>query len=152
MPKGELYSSQVKPHLKQISMWKADGVPEKTMCERLNISVSVWEKYKKIHPELKEALKKGQKTCVEMLRGALIKRALGYDAQIVKTITGVNPNTGKEETRTESYNKHIPPDVTAINLALKNFDKENWAQDPQMLDLKRQELELKKQALDKEDW
>ena len=38
----------------------------------------------------------------------------------------------------------VLPDVAAINLCLKNYDKENWSENPQNLELKKQELELKK--------
>ena len=44
------------------------------------------------------------------------------------------------------------PDVAAINLALKNYDKDEWSNDPALLDLKKQELELKKQLAEANNW
>ena len=35
--------------------------------------------------------------------------------------------------------------LAALNLALKNYDKENWANDPQLLELKREELRIQKE-------
>jgi hypothetical protein len=46
----------------------------------------------------------------------------------------------------------VPPDVAAINLALKNFDRENWANDPQALELHKRELRLKEKQIKNNDW
>ena len=54
--------------------------------------------------------------------------------------------------KTEIMNKHALPDVAALNLALKNYDKEDWANDPQGLELKKKELELKKRLIDEKEW
>ena len=52
----------------------------------------------------------------------------------------------------EDTTKTAHPDVAALNLCLKNYDKDNWANDPQMLKLKEKELELRKEACDKDNW
>ena len=46
----------------------------------------------------------------------------------------------------------MAPDVAAINLALKNYDKGNWWNDPAAYDLKREELELKKKQIEEGQW
>jgi hypothetical protein len=52
--------------------------------------------------------------------------------------------TGHETQYTEIVTKEIDGDIAAINLLLKNLDKENWSNDPANLELRRQELELRK--------
>jgi hypothetical protein len=42
--------------------------------------------------------------------------------------------------------------VAAINLLLKNYDRQNWENDPQALDLRREELELHKKQLELKEW
>ena len=54
--------------------------------------------------------------------------------------------------KTEVNYKHMSPDVAAINLLLKNYDKENWANDPQMLDLKKEQWAFEKEMREKNDW
>ena len=54
--------------------------------------------------------------------------------------------------KTEVAHKEMSPDVAALNLALKNYDKENWANDPQMLDIRKEELNLKKKQIEQNEW
>ena len=42
--------------------------------------------------------------------------------------------------------------LPAINLALKNYDPENWANDPQMLQIRKKELELRKRQVEANEW
>ena len=48
--------------------------------------------------------------------------------------------------------KHASPDVAAINLELKNYDPENWANDPQMLQIRKKELELRERQVEANEW
>ena len=48
-------------------------------------------------------------------------------------------------TVTETITKVALPDVAALNLCLKNYDPDNWANDPQMLKIKKEELKIKKE-------
>ena len=47
--------------------------------------------------------------------------------------------------------KQMPPDVAALNLALKNYDKDNWANDPQMLEIRKRELKIMEHKAEN-DW
>ena len=81
------------------------------------------------------------------LYSALIKRAKGFKYTETKKIY-----EGDELVRKEVTEKYAQPDVAALNLALKNFDAENWANDPQIMELRRKELELRQQAVKNNDW
>jgi hypothetical protein len=77
----------------------------------------------------------------------LIKKAKGFNYEEKKII--------KEHgviVREETYIKASTPDVAALNLLLKNYDSENWSNDPQVMKLKQEELELKKLKLEMEEW
>ena len=54
--------------------------------------------------------------------------------------------------RIEETTKTAEPDTNAINLFLKNYDKANWANDPQMLEIKKRELELKEKEFENNNW
>ena len=107
------------------------------------ISVSTWCEYKNKYPELKEAVKRGREQLVAQLKSTLIEKAKGFHYEETKTIV-----EGGVITKKEIYEKTALPDVAAINLLLKNYDRDNWANDPQALSLKREELELHKKQLD----
>lgn len=138
------YTTKVKPHLKEIEQMVAN-MTQKQMCDELGISVQSFCKYKKEYKELQKALDQGKKQLVIELKECLIKKAKGYTA--VESKKKYEYGKLVEEVVTE---KHYPADIGAINLLLKNLDKDNWANDPQNLAIRREELELKREIAGKE--
>ena len=145
-----VYDTKIKPRFDDILKWLRNGATEKQVYENLGISQEAFYKYKREKTEFTELLKKGQESLVEQLRGALIKKALGFEYKESKRITKYED--GNEIIQTEEYTKQSLPDVAAANLLLKNYDKENWSNDPRSDDFKREELEMKKKIFDKENW
>ena len=140
------YVELVEPYLPEIKKM-ALTMTEQQIAKTLGVSYSAFRKYKGLYPELQAALKKGRRQLVMELYSALIKRAKGYECTERKTYYKNGEVVAEEITK-----KFMPPDVAAINLALKNFDPENWANDPQALDLRRKELELREKAMEKDEW
>lgn len=134
----------ISKNLKNIKKWASDGATEKQIANCLGLSVSSFQKYKSQMPELKETIDKGRVQLVVDLKGALVKKAKGFEYEEKKQYIKKDIETGKNTQYTEITKKHALPDVAALNLALKNYDKE-WKNDPDMYDLKKQELELRKQ-------
>ena len=164
------WETDIKPNLPLIQEM-AQTMTEKQIADALGVSYTgTWSLCKKQHPELMEVLKEGRQNLVADLRGALIKKAKGYEYTETKETTervkwpdeiyaallsaGFTPQQIGEArlVKTEVAQKKMAPDVAAINLALKNYDKENWANDPQSLELKKKELELKEKAMENNDW
>ena len=145
------YDTIIKPRFDDVLKWLRNGATEKQVIKNLGINSDTFYKYKKEMPEFSELLKKGKESLVEQLRGALIKKALGFEYKESKRI--INFEDGNEIiVHTEEYTKQALPDVAAANLLLKNYDKENWSNDPRSDELKREEFELKKKLFDKENW
>ena len=144
------YETVIKPRFDDILKWLRSGATEEQICKNLGISQQTFYKYKQENTEFSEFLIKGRQNLVEQLRGALIKKALGFDYNESKVITKVVD--GQEQTTTEITTKASLPDVAALNLCLKNYDPENWANDPQALKLKEKELELKQKIAQKDIW
>lgn len=163
------YETHVKPRLPEI-MEMCRTMTETQIAESLGIGASTFQYYKTEFPELVECLKKGRQVLVSELRSALIKKAKGYDYTETKVVTedvkwpkeiydalldaGF---TAKEIelariVRTEVYKKQAAPDVAALNLALKNYDKNNWNNDPAGYELKKRELELKEKQIEANAW
>lgn len=146
------YEKLVKPRLFEILEWRRIGWTEEEIAKELGLSRRTLTQYKHLYPEFLRALKSETEELVKELRGALVRRAKGYQYIETKKIYERNEDGQLVHTRTEETTKSQPADVAALNLALKNFDRENWSNDPQLLALKREELELKKKQIEKDDW
>lgn len=147
-----VYDLKIKPRFNDITKWIKNGASEKQVAAALGIAESSWFKYKAENKEFSEFLKNIDRTEVILeLRSALIKKALGFKYEESKKYKKTDED-GKTYTQVEISEKYSPPDVAAINLALKNYDSENWSNDPAMLQIKKDELQLKKIQAEKENW
>jgi hypothetical protein len=140
------YYTHVEPYLDKIKEM-TQNMTEKQIAQTLGVAYSSFRTYKKEHPALVDALKKGRAELVMELKSTLIQKARGFNYEEKKQVIehGV-------VVREEIYTKAATPDVAALNLLLKNYDKENWANDPQALELRKQELELQKLKLEDANW
>lgn len=145
------YETHIKPRFSDILNWLKNGATERQIAENLGVSYSTLNKYKAENNEFAEFIKNGRKTLVMQLRGALVKRAMGFEYTEKKKYTKRDPD-GQVFQYVEETTKTALPDVAALNLCLKNYDPEEWANDPQALKLKREELELRREIADKNDW
>ena len=148
MPRGRAnkYETHVKPYLEEIQEW-CRTMTEKQMAKKLGVAYSSWCQYKNDYSELSEAIKKGRKNLVDELKSTLIERAKGFQYTEKKVIKQYG-----EVVREEIYTKSALPDVASINLLLKNYDSENWSNDPQVLELRKKELELRKRQIENSEW
>ena len=146
MGRKNKYWTHVKPHLKEITEYKRT-MTEAQICKKLGVGRSAFNKYKTEHAELREALHAGEVELVSDLKGALIKKALGFELkEKVVTISEENGLT------TKTTYKEIPPDLGSIHLLLKNLDP-TWRNDDETtLQMKREELEIKKKRAEEADW
>ena len=140
------YETHVKPYLEDIKKW-CQTMTEKQIARKLGIAYSSWCLYKNDYSELSETIKKGRQSLVVELKSTLIERAKGFQYTEKKVI-----KEGGEVVREEIYTKSSLPDVAALNLLLKNYDRENWANDPQTLELKKKELELRERQIENNEW
>jgi hypothetical protein len=146
------YETKIKPRFDEIREWLINGANNENIAYNLGINMVTFYKYVKEKNEFNELLKNGRIAIVAQLRSALIKKAMGFEYSETKIIEREDPDTGEKVKTVETYNKKALPDVAALNLALKNYDPDNWSNDPQGDKIKREELELKKQKLEKDDW
>lgn len=140
------YYTHIKPHLKYIPDMLQD-MTEEQVSKKLGVAYSSWNKYKLEFPELMEVIKKGNTSLVGELKSVLKRRAKGFQYEERKII--------KEHgvvVREETYVKSALPDVASINLLLKNYDKDNWSNDPQILEVRKKELELREKQIKANSW
>lgn len=141
MGRKSKYDTDIKPYLQQIKEWKKNGATEQQIAKQLGVAMSTFCALKNKYPEFSEALRKSQTEFVADLKGELARLAFKHVLKTKKVYK--KQENGVEVSYTEITEKDVDGSITAINLLLKNNDKE-WADDPKNLELKRQELELKK--------
>lgn len=142
MGRPNKYDSHIKPHLKQIAEWKKNGATDQQVCEQLGVSPSVFYAAKSKYSEFSEILKNSRENFIADLRGELARLAFKHTLDTVKVYS--KTEDGKTVTYKEKTSKEVDGDIAAIHLLLKNLDRDNWADNPQGLEIKKQELELKK--------
>lgn len=146
----------IKNRIPEIMQWRRqDGLTEKDVAAKLGIHVTTLINYKEKYPEFREAMHLAKQAIISDTFAALLKRAKGYDYEEKKVYTRQEETADgpKQVTYTEITKKHEPPNVAACSLLLKNLDREHdWSDNPTMLAVKRQELELKKTIAENSDW
>lgn len=138
-----IYDTEIKPHLEEIKEAAKKGATVAEIAAALGIAESTLYKYKAEKTELSAAFTCGRANIVIEIRGALLKKALGYEYQEKKQYIKKDED-GESVTYTEITTKHQAPSETAGAMLLRNYD-ENWLdKDSVTTQLKQQELELKK--------
>lgn len=101
--------------------WAREGLLDGQIAKNMGISEATYYLYKKNHPEIKEALRKGKEVVDFEVENALYKRAIGYTIRITE-----------QKIDKEGYvhdcerDLHIPGDVTAQIFWLKNRKRMQW--------------------------
>lgn len=145
----DYYTERIQPRLKEIEHWYSLGLTEGQICINLNISRTTFYKYKKDEKDFQEAVKRGVTPLVVEVRSALAKSALGFTYTEKKTYMKNEPSADgiiKKVQYQEITERYSPPNVASCNLLLKNLDKDNWANDPQSLEMRKMELKHKQQV------
>ena len=138
-----VYDTHIQPRLDEIREWRKVGATVENMCDALGVKKSTFFKYLKERAEFADAYKKGTFELVMDLRGELARLAFKHKLETKKQYIKQDEETGNRTQYTEITTKEVDGDIAAINLLLKNLDND-WANDPQNLKLRQQELELRK--------
>ena len=141
------YDTVIAPHLEEIAEAVKNGATVAEIAKALGIAESTLYKYKEEKAELSAAFTGGRASIIIEIRGALLKKALGYEYQEKKQYIKKDDN-GESVTYTEITTKHQPPSETAGAMLLRNYD-ENWIdKERTTTQLKQQEMELRRAIAD----
>ena len=107
--------------LKKLEGWARDGLTDEQIAHNIGIARKTLIEWKQRFGDIGDALKKGKEVVDIEVENALLKRALGYDYEEVKTETenGV-------VTKVTTITKQVVPDVTAQIFWLKNRRPDRW--------------------------
>lgn len=127
---------------------KKKGCSDIQIIKHIGISPATFYKHLKANKELQEAWDYAKAELASDLEGNLYKLAKGGFA-----LTTTRTYTDKDgKPQTEIIEKELPPNLGALIFLLKNIQPDKWSNDWQSVNIKKQELELKKQALEKDLW
>ncbi|MFV0351418.1 MAG: helix-turn-helix domain-containing protein [Oscillospiraceae bacterium] len=104
--------------------WARDGLTDEQIAKNIGIQRTTLYDWKKRHPDISDALKKGKEIIDREVENALLKRALGYEYQ--EDMFEIGPQGRKVRQTT----KHVSPDVGAAFIWLKNRKPETWRDRP----------------------
>lgn len=101
--------------------WAREGLFDKDIAKKMNVSEATLNNYKKKYPKVKEALRKGKELVDIEVENALFKKAIGYTITINEQ--KLDKNGCIHDLKREV---HFPPDTTAQIFWLKNRKRNEW--------------------------
>lgn len=133
MAKGK-YQKWLEPEsLILLEGWARDGLTDEQIAINMGIRTSTLYEWKNKYSEISESLKKGKEVVDTIVENALLKKALGYNAQVNKTFKvkevyydDKGRRCEKEKLITAVDEIHIPSDTTAQIFWLKNRRPDKW--------------------------
>lgn len=142
------WDTHVQPRLKEIHEWCTQGLTNDVISDKLGISEATWYEYMNEHPTLAELVKLGKSVMDSQVENSLLRAALGFEFEEVKTIIEEDKN-GKKKTRVEKVKRYQPPNPTAMIFWLKNRKKDEWNDRRELIvDTKENEEERKRLFLE----
>ena len=103
-----------------------DGLTDKEIAERMNISKATLNNWKKANPTFLDSLKAGKEPVDSKVQRSLYQRAIGYSFKEKKVVVELDANGNQKPARIETTEKVIPPDTTAQIFWLKNRKSKDW--------------------------
>lgn len=123
--------TKYKPEYCQIAYHLArEKYTDKDIAGILSINVDTIHQWKKAHPEFADALRGGKAIIDQVVEGKLLARAVGYEYhEVTREAELIDTPDGKKRKVmhvTKVVTKHLPPDVGAQTLWLKNRKPDEW--------------------------
>lgn len=135
------------------------GMTEKEVAKEIGFAWSTWSKYKVQHPEFADFVKDCREKPAGKIRESMFLSALGRKVKVrkamkTKTIDYEDGKRLQEREEVTFYDEevYVPPNITAGIFLLTNWSPGEYARDAAALDIRKQELELKKKQAEKDDW
>jgi len=134
MPRINSEEWATKDGLTRLEGWARQGLTDKQIAEhKIGINEATFCRWKKRHPSILQALKKGKAPVDDEVENLLLKRARGYEYEEVTTEIIEQPD-GTQRKRIKKVTKMVIPDTTAQIFWLKNRRPERWRDKPEFAD------------------
>lgn len=136
------YANKVKPYLEDIARYVRCGVTEGQICEFYGVGKTQWSAYKKKYTELAETLYTAKNALKTDLINKSYEVAMGYDYTETTTVEYKDKQGNITGTKTTTYKRHAKADGNMIQFLLINRFPDEYARDPQSIELRKKALEL----------
>lgn len=140
------YDKKLLPYLKEVERYIRCGVTEGQVAEYYHVGKTSWAKYKKDYPEFAELLCKAKREFKTDLINRAYQVAMGYDYEEETTVTIKDKAGNVTGTKTTKHKRHARADGGMLQFLLINRNPDEFARDPQILELRRKALELAEQG------
>lgn len=134
MAKGKYQEWLEEDNLIKIEAWARDGLTDEQISNNMGVAYSTLRVWRDKYPPISAALKRGKEVVDIEVENKLLKRALGYDYDEVKTVQKMVDD--KKYVEKTIITRHVVPDTTAQIFWLKNRKPDVW------LDRKAKEVDL----------
>lgn len=132
--------------LASIELWAKKGLTLKQIAHNMDCTPETLSRWKKQHPQIEEAIRRGYRPVELELENALHKAAMGYEfEETVTTLTEQPDGTMKKQIT--KYKKFAKPDATALIFYLKNLNPERWRR---MSPTTKAKIDAERRKLEKE--
>lgn len=116
-----MYHEYIKPYMQQVFQLAASGYTDVQISQHFGVSKGAWLSYKKKHKELRDTLHKARHETIPAVLDAMLKRAVGYEAEEKLVQASSDPTTQRVLRQTTRVTKkHISPDPKAAQIWLEN--------------------------------
>ena len=151
----------IKAHFDDIRTWLASGLTQKQCVKNLGIRYEDWKKCRDNYVEFAELIKSARVRACTQLKNSMFENAIGHTRTVKKGMKVKRVDYNKEGKRIREYEEvqiyeetvYVPPNYKAGVYLLSHWaGKEGYtANDPQAIELRKKELELKEKAAN-ENW
>ena len=117
-PINDPESWKTREKLAQLQLWAEEGKTYTDIARNMGISRHMLQRWRNEHFEINEAIELGYEFVHGKVEDALVKKATGYTIQ--ETVIDAKGNEHIIE-------KHIQPDIKAIQYYLNNRCKDRWS-------------------------
>lgn len=140
------YPEKIQPYLSDIEKYVSCGVNEQQLCQYYGVGRTQWSQYKKQYPELSETLSRAKQKCKTELINRSFEVAMGY-AYTEKTEIDIKNDDGTVlGHKVTTYTKYAKADAGMLQFLLINRFPDEFARDPQAIELRKKALELAEQG------
>lgn len=157
MAKGGSKADIVLDNIDNIKECLKQGMTMRAIAKSLHISPQTLYKYLKSNGFTLDEIKKGRSENILTLENTMFRSATGYTIKVkryakLKRVVYENGKKADEWEEMQEYEEEVyyPPDTTAGIFLLKNWAK--YMNEPEALEIRREELELRKKELESKVW
>ena len=146
------WETHVKPRLDEIKEWAKEGYFEEDIIEQLGIASSTWYDYKVKYSELSDIIITSRREAARKLERSGMDIALGYEYEETKTVLEMDEDGNVTKRKIESYKRKMPANSQVYKFLIKNWNSEEYSENPISDKFKEEELKLKQELAKFQQW